>query len=314
MPKQKIIAVVGPTASGKTALGVYLARHLCGEVISCDSMQIYKYMDIATAKPTAEEMQGIRHHLIDFLPPECSYSVAAFCRDAALAAADIVSRGKIPIIVGGTGLYVDSFLNNTEFLEDAHNDGIRQQLFSLADEKGTEFLYEKLLKSDPQAASKIHPNNTVKIVRALEVLETTGMTITRQAEISHKNPSPYDAVYIGINYKDRQKLYDRINKRVDIMLENGLVDEARRFYEHSSSDTSVNVIGYKELKPFLDGVLPLDVCVENLKRATRHYAKRQLTWFGRNEKTLWFYADDYSVQDDLYADVLSAVTKGGEEI
>ena len=314
MNRQNIIAIVGPTASGKTALGVFLAENLGAEIVSCDSMQIYKQMDIATAKPTAEEMHGIKHHLIDFLPPDSSYSVASFCRDAAEAVNDISSRGKLPIIVGGTGLYLDSFLNSISFLDGANNTEIRSRLNLTLKEKGVEYLYARLCEVDPEAAEKIHPNNALKIIRALEVFESSGFTITEQIRQSRSSQGRYNVLYIGISYRDREKLYDRINSRVDLMLEKGLLNETKNFYEGKTSETSVAAIGYKELKPYLDGERSLEECVEALKLSTRHYAKRQLTWFRRNENIIWFYADDYSDISELYEAVLSKAKlfTGGE--
>ncbi len=294
--KQKAVVVVGATASGKTALGVHIAKKFNGEVISADSMQIYKGMDIATAKPDAEEMDGIKHHLIDFLDITDSYSVSAYCEDARKAFDCIVANGKLPVIVGGTGLYIDSFLTNTRFLDNAFSSAVKEQLQNELKEKGIQALYNDLCEIDPSAASKIHPNNTVRVLRALEVYRTTGMTLTQQNDASHSVASDIEPLYIGIGYSDREKLYDRINLRVDLMVEKGLVEEAKSFYELNPSKTAVNAIGYKELKPYLDGVLSLDSCIENLKKETRHYAKRQITWFKRNKNINWLYADlsDYN--------------------
>ena len=289
--KKKAIVVVGATASGKTSLGVHIAKRFNGEVISADSMQIYMGMDIATAKPTIEEMDGVKHHLIDFVDIHSQYSVSAYCNDAKVAFDDIINRGKIPVIVGGTGLYIDSFLSNTKFLESANSEDVRKELLAELDENGIENLYKQLETIDPDAAKNIHPNNTVRVIRALEIYKTTGKTLTEQNNLSHNIESDVDALYIGINYNDREKLYDRINLRVDLMLEAGLLDEAKRFFKLNPSKTAFNAIGYKELKPFIDGNLSLPVCVENLKRETRRYAKRQITWFKRNKNINWVYAD-----------------------
>ncbi len=288
---KKAIVVLGPTASGKTALGVYIAKKFNGEVISADSMQIYKGMSISTAKPTIEEMDGIPHHLIDFLDITEKYSVSDYCRDARIAFDDITERGKLPVFVGGTGLYIDSFLTNTKFIDEGFCREIREALQKEAEEKGTEYLYKELQKIDPNAAEKIHPNNKVRVLRALEVYRATGQTITQQAELSHQEESDIDPLYIGITYSDREKLYERINKRVDIMLENGLVDEAEKVFSSDYSVTAFNSIGCKEIKPYLDGKKTLEECVDTLKKSTRHYAKRQLTWFRRNEKINWVYPD-----------------------
>ncbi len=289
--KKKAIVVVGATASGKTALGVHIAKKFNGEVISADSMQIYKGLNIATAKPTTEEMDGIKHHLIDFVDVKDQYSVSAYCNDTKRVFDEIVEKGKIPVIVGGTGLYIDSFLSNTKFLESGSSENIRKELLSEAENNGIESLYQQLKKIDPVAAENIHPNNVVRVVRALEIYKTTGKTLTEQNQLSHMTESDIDPLYIGINYSDREKLYERINLRVDLMLRNGLLDEARGFFNQNPSKTAFNAIGYKELKPFIDGEASFEVCVDNLKRETRRYAKRQITWFKRNKSINWVYAD-----------------------
>ncbi len=300
MKKQKIIVVVGPTASGKTALGIHLAEKFCGEVVSGDSMQIYKDMDIATAKPTKDEMKNIKHHLIGFVNPEDEYSVASFCNDASSAVKEIVSSGKLPFLVGGTGLYIDSFINNITFFENANSSEVRNALYKELAENGIEKLYDELLSVDSEAAKNIHPNNEVRVIRALEIYRLTGETLTEQNKRSHEIESEYEPLYIGISYKNRETLYERINKRVDIMLENGLLDETLEFYKKYASKTAVNAIGYKELKPYIDGKKSLEECVEHLKQSTRRYAKRQLTWFKKNEKINWVYPDDYDDINKLY--------------
>ena len=297
--KKKAIVVVGATASGKTALGVHIAKRFNGEVISADSMQIYKGMDIATAKPSTEEMDGIKHHLIDFIDVQSQYSVSNYCDDAEVVFDKIIEKDKIPVIVGGTGLYIDSFLSNTKFLEAASSDNVRKELLLEAEKNGIESLYEQLKAIDPDAAKNIHPNNTVRVVRALEIYRTTGKTLTEQNKLSHAVESDIEPLYIGINYADRENLYSRINLRVDLMLEAGLLEEAKDFFKMNPSKTAFNAIGYKELKPFIDGVLTFDVCVENLKRETRRYAKRQITWFKRNKNINWVYADKLSKEELL---------------
>lgn len=300
--KKKAIVVVGPTASGKTSLGVYIAEKFGGEVISADSMQIYKGLSVSTAKPTVEEMRGIKHHLIDFLDVTEQYSVSNYCKDARKCFDDITSRGKLPVIVGGTGLYIDSFLTNTEFLDEASSSDVKDKLKAQLEEKGIEYMYDQLLKIDPVAAEKIHPNNTVRVLRALEVYYSTGKTISQQVELSHTTESDIDPLYIGISYDDREKLYDRINRRVDIMVSEGLVEEAKEFFSKDYSKTSFNSIGCKELKPYIDGISSLDECLDKLKLSTRRYAKRQLTWFRRNQKINWVYPDTCSTEE-LYASV-----------
>ena len=303
---KKAIVVVGPTASGKTSLGIYIAKKYNGEVISADSMQIYKEMSVSTAKPTIDEMDGVKHHLIDFVDITDTYSVSDYCRDAKAVFDDIISRGKLPVIVGGTGLYIDSFITNTQFFDDAQSDEIRKRLQKQANDEGLDVLYNRLKDIDPDAAAKIHPNNSVRVIRALEVYEATGKTITQQTEQSHSVASDIDALYIGINYSDREKLYDRINRRVDIMMENGLLDEAKSLFSGEYSATAVNSIGCKEMKPFLDGEKSLSECVEKLKMSTRHYAKRQLTWFRRNESVKWVYPDKQN-EDELYSQIIEYI-------
>lgn len=297
MEKIKIVAVVGPTASGKTSLAVKLAQKFDGEVISADSMQVYKGMDIATAKPDTEEMAGVPHHLISVISPDEEFSVSRFKDMANEAARDIASRGKLPVLAGGTGLYVDCFLGNTKFLENTKNDEVRKMLSCRIEKEGTESLYNELKEKDPSAAEKIHPNNSLKIVRALEVFYSSGKTLTTQNELSHSEESPYESFIIGLNAADREALYDRINRRVDIMAENGLVEETKKFFETKTASTACQAIGYKELKPFLDGLISLDEAKENLKQATRRYAKRQLTWFRRNEKINWLNIDEFSPEE-----------------
>lgn len=308
MDKIKIVAVVGPTASGKTSLAVKLAQKLNGEVISADSMQVYKGMDIATAKPDEEEMAGIPHHLISIISPEEEFSVSRFCDLAGQAVRDIVSRGKVPIIAGGTGLYVDSFLGNTVFLENTKNDEVRKNLSLRLEKEGAEKLYSELCEKDPEAAEKIHPNNSLKIIRALEIFYSSGKTLTNQNELSHLEESPYESLIIGLTAENREFLYDRINRRVDIMLENGLVEETKMFFETKTASTACQAIGYKELKPYLDGNLTLEEASENLKRATRRYAKRQLTWFRRNRDIRWLDIDSFSSSE-----LVSEAEKSAEE-
>ena len=305
--KRKAVVVVGPTASGKTALGVNICKRFNGEVISADSMQIYKDLQISTAKPDFDDMDGVKHHLIDFLDVTEKYSVSNYCKDARRVFDDITSRGKLPVIVGGTGLYIDSFLTNTSFLDDASSEEVRDELFKELQENGAEFMHKKLCEIDPVSGEKIHPNNTVRVIRALEVYKTTGLTITQQARDSHKFESDIEPLYIGITYHDREKLYDRINLRVDLMLQKGLVDEARSFFDCEHSKTSFNSIGCKELKPYLDNEKTISECIEQLKRSTRRYAKRQLTWFKRNPQINWFYPD--LCDGDIYSDVYDLIDK-----
>ncbi|WP_290911454.1 tRNA (adenosine(37)-N6)-dimethylallyltransferase MiaA [Eubacterium sp.] len=292
MKKTKIICVVGATASGKTDLAVKLAKAVDGEIISADSMQVYKNMPIATAVATKEEQDGVVHHLVEFLDADQTFSVADFVERAKVLIDEITVRGRVPIVAGGTGLFVDSLVKNISFSEVGSNAEIRNELA----EKSNEELYERLLKLDPNAAEDIHPNNRKRVIRALELC-MSGTSKTEQNENSMLIDSPYDALYIGIGYKDRQKLYDRINKRVDLMLEAGLENEARQMLGKQGL-TARQAIGHKELQPYIDGKITLDEATENLKKETRRYAKRQLTWFRRNENINWLYVDEMS-RDEL---------------
>ncbi len=312
MNKIFTIIVVGPTASGKTSLGVELAKRFNGEVVSADSMQIYKEMSVATAKPTAEEMQGVPHHMIDFVSPDENYSVALYKDEAMKIIQDISSRGKIPVIVGGTGLYVSTLIDNIEFFDIQTDMELRERLMKRAEEEGTESLYDELKKIDPQAAEKIHENNSKKIIRALEVYYQTGKTITDQVERSKGKGAVLDPVIIGLNAKDRQVLYDRINLRVDYMVKDGLVEEAKRFYGLFERNTANQAIGYKELIPYLNGEEELNESLERLKMQTRRYAKRQLTWFRKIDNVNWINIDEYSKSDliDEAAKIIEKTMKG----
>ena len=307
MKKPLIPVIVGPTASGKTSLSIELAKKLNGEIVSADSMQIYKKMDIATAKPTDDEMQGIPHHLIDFLEPGEEFSVALYKEKAIAAIEDILSRGRLPVVVGGTGLYVDTLIKNTEFLDYEKSD-IRQKLEKRNEEEGTRKLLDELAEIDSVAASKLHLNDVKRIIRALEVYYSTGKTISEQCELSHINESPYDWCLICLDATDRQVLYDRINLRVDIMLDMGLIKEAKAFYCSDISSTAKQAIGYKELKPYLDGLVTLDQATEKLKMETRRYAKRQLTWFRRYENINWLYIDTLT-KEELLSAALKTIDK-----
>ena len=307
----KVVSVVGPTASGKTKLSVELAKSFNGEIISADSMQIYKDMTIATAKPSVEEMQGIPHHLMDFLPPDSTYSVAMFTEDAKRCIEDISGRGRLPIIVGGTGLYVDSLLNNIRFYDGARDEELTNRLWDEYNENGVEPLLNQLESVDPVSAQKLSAErNPKRIIRAIEFYHTTGSTITEQNERSRLIPSPYKAIKIGLSFNDRQKLYDRIDLRVDLMLRQGLLEEAREVLSSPLSATSVKAIGYKELAPYINGEDTLDNCVEKLKRETRRSAKRQLTWFRRDKDINWLYADEYDSFEELFSAAVSIINKG----
>lgn len=297
--KPKILAIVGATASGKTSLGVELAKKYNGEVISADSMQIYKGLDIASAKPTTEEMQGIPHHLIDFLDRDVSFSVSDYVKLANEKIKDIISREKLPIIVGGTGLYIDSLLNNVKFSEGGNDEVYREKLYTIAREKGNEYLYNILLETDPVSAETIHMNNLVRVIRALEVFHVTGRRFSELKAESRLIESPYDSLIIGLNFHDRQILYDRINKRVDEMLKMGLVDEAKNVWKAGNQKTASNAIGYKELIPYFENTMTISECVDRIKQETRRYAKRQLTWFRKNTRIQWIFLDEINKKSEI---------------
>ncbi|NBK98148.1 MAG: tRNA (adenosine(37)-N6)-dimethylallyltransferase MiaA [Clostridia bacterium] len=292
MNKIPVIAVVGPTASGKTALAVELAKIYDAEVVSCDSMQVYEGMDIATAKPSADEIQGVPHHLISAISRDCNFSVAMYKELASKIISDINQRGKRVILVGGTGLYAQALLDNLEFFDVPKNDDIRQNLLKRAEQQGTQSMLDELEKIDPETAKNTHPNNQKRIIRALEVYYTSGQTMSQQVENSRLNPSPYDACMIGLDFKDRQNLYDKINKRVDIMLENGLLDETKQYMKEEHSSTANQAIGCKECVQYLKGNVTLEQATEKLKMETRRYAKRQLTWFRKDKRVNWLFIDE----------------------
>lgn len=309
MKKIPVIAVVGPTASGKTSLSIEIAKHFGGQVVSADSMQIYEKMNIATAKPTADEMQGIVHHLIGFQPIDKKFSVAEYVTLAKECIEKIHNQGDLPVVAGGTGLYIDSLLQNIQFSKEDDSNEIREELTALFDEKGAEYMLDWLNKIDPQTASRLHLNDKSRIVRALEIYKATGKTMSEQKIISREEESPFDVLYIGINYRDRNVLYERINRRVDIMVENGLLEEAKDFYNIDSDKTACQAIGYKELAPYFKGENTLEECVEKLKQETRRYAKRQLTWFRKNENINWIYPDDYENKKDMFTSVYDMINE-----
>lgn len=313
--KVKILAVVGSTASGKSALAVALAKSLGGEVVSCDSMQLYRRMTIGTAKPTPEEQEGVAHHLIDFIDPETAFSCAEYVECAKRTVEDIVSRGKLPIFCGGTGLYLDSFLRGGGFEETVTDPILREELFAYAEQHGNEALHARLLEVDPESAEAIHPNNVKRVVRALEIYKTTGMTKTEADRKSREVDSPYDATVIGLRYPERELLYERIDRRVDIMLETGLLEETKSLLEEGvfeKNATAAQAIGYKELLGYLRGEESLLEAVESLKRATRRYAKRQITWFGAKDYVCWLDMTENGRQkpmDEVLLQALSMVKK-----
>ena len=285
--KHKVIVICGPTASGKTALSIELAKKINGEIVSADSMQIYKDMDIGTAKPTRQEMGEIKHYLLDFVSPEDRYSVAQYKQDAKKAIKEIINKGKTPIIVGGTGLYVDSLIYEIEYNDIKLDEEYRKKLEKIAEEQGLEELYKKAVEIDPEAMKKISQNDKKRIMRVLEIYHSTGKTKTEQEKESRKNPVEYDYRVFAINW-DREILYQRINKRVDIMVEQGLIEEVKEILnKYDKFPTAMQGLGYKEVVDYLNGIYTKEEMIEKIKLETRRYAKRQLTWFRKNKQTIW---------------------------
>ena len=298
MQKNKVIVICGPTASGKTALSIELAKKINGEIVSCDSMQIYKDMDIGTAKPTVEEMQEIKHYLIGYVSPEKRYSVADYKIDAKKAIKAIIKKGKMPIVVGGTGLYLDSLIYEIEYQDIKLDEQYRNKLEEEVEKQGLEKLYEKAKQIDPKAIEKISPNDKKRILRILEIYHATGKTKTEQEIESRKKEVEYDYKVYALNW-DRQKLYDRINKRVDMMIKQGLVEEVKQILDkYDNFPTAMQGLGYKEVVEYLNGNLTKEKMIEKIKIETRRYAKRQLTWFRKNKQTIWLNAEDM-IQDNI---------------
>ncbi|CAM3428630.1 tRNA (adenosine(37)-N6)-dimethylallyltransferase MiaA [Aeromicrobium ponti] len=289
--KEKLVVLIGPTAVGKTKLSILLAKRFNAEIISGDSMQIYKSMDIGTAKITKEEMEGIPHHLIDIKNPEDPFSAAEFQELVRRKISDITSRGKLPMIVGGTGLYIQSVIYDYQFSDAPSDDEFRQKLEERAEGEGNEALYKELMAIDPESGSKIHPNNIRRVIRALEIYHCTGKTMSDYQE--NQNPELlYDTALIGLTM-DREKLYERINLRVDIMMKEGLLEEVKSLYEQGLKDCqSIQAIGYKELYEYFNRRVSLEDAIGNLKQNSRRYAKRQLTWFRNKMNVEWFDMSD----------------------
>ena len=286
MDKPKVIVICGPTASGKTSLSISLAKKINGEIVSCDSMQIYKEMDIGSAKPTVEEMQEIKHYLVDFVSPEKRYSVSEYKEDASKAIEEIINKGKTPIIVGGTGLYLNSLIYNIQYNEMEVDLNYRRELEKEAEEYCLEVLYNRAKEIDPEAMEKVSANDKKRITRVLEIYNATGRNKTELEKKSRKEV-PYNYLIFGINM-ERSILYDRINKRVDIMLEQGLIEEVKNLInKYSNMPTAMQGLGYKEVKEFLDGNISKEEMIEKIKMETRRYAKRQITWFKRIKNIIW---------------------------
>ena len=298
--KKRIIAVVGPTASGKSALAIELARRLDGEIVCCDSMQIYKKMNIGTAKPDASELAAAPHHLFDFAEPEVSFSCADYIVLARATVDDIISRGKLPIICGGTGLYLDRFLSGADFESTDIDPSFRREMEEYAERYGNEALHAKLAEVDPESAEAIHPNNVKRVIRALEIYKTSGRKKSELDRLSKSFESEYDALQIGLRYENRETLYERIGIRVDKMMELGLLSETQMLMEEGifeKNSTAAQAIGYKELLSYFAGEKTLDEATEDLKMATRRYAKRQMTWFSSHGDVKWLCADGKTVTE-----------------
>ena len=300
-----LIAVVGPTASGKTALAIALAKELGGEIVSADSMQIYRGMDIATAKPTPEEMAEVPHHLIGFWPPEKPFSVAQYAVLAREKIDDILRRGRVPVLCGGTGLYIKAIVDHIQYEEETGEDAaLRERLRRQAQDEGNLAVWRQLQAMDPQTAERIHPNNLGRVIRAIEVMQVSGRSIREQEERSRQ---------IGLRYRNRENLYERIGRRVDAMAEAGLPEEARAVRQQGLTATAAQAIGYKELYDWMDGTLPLEEALENLKRSTRRYAKRQLTWFGADARIRWIEPDALQAGETVTEQAMRIIENDGEE-
>lgn len=305
----KVVIITGPTATGKTKLAVRLAKQYNGEIVSADSMQVYRGMDIGTAKVTDAEKEGVPHHMIDVAEPEETYSAARYVDEASAVIADILARKKLPVIAGGTNLYIDSLVSGRDFAENSSDGALRSELGGMYDELGGEKMLELLADFDPERAAKLHPSDKRRIVRAIEVYKLTGKTISRHDEETKLIPPRYDAAKIVLDFKDRQVLYDRIDSRVDDMLNAGLIDEVRSLLDAgiSADSTAMQAIGYKEPAAYLRGEISYDEAVEQIKRESRRYAKRQLTWLRRDDdclRILWDEKPDFNEALRLSTDFL----------
>jgi tRNA dimethylallyltransferase len=311
--KKKVIVLTGPTAVGKTKLSIGLAKAVNGAIVSADSMQVYRHMDIGSAKIKKEEMQGVDHYLIDVLDPEDDFNVFLFQKMAKEAMEEIWSQGKVPIITGGTGFYIQAVLRDIEFSENDGKSEEREQYEKLAEEKGAEYLHNLLAARDPAAAEQIHANNIKRVIRALEYFDQTGEKISEHNEEQREKESPYTYLYFVLN-DERSRLYERIDRRVDEMIGEGLVDEVRSLMERGLTEDHVSMkgLGYKELFPYLRGECSLEEAVEIIKRDTRHFAKRQITWFKREGEIIWINKDDFDYDEDAILEYLVMLWRAKE--
>ena len=310
--KEPLIILTGPTAAGKTSLSIELAKSIGGEIISADSMQVYKKMDIGTAKIRPEEMQGVPHYLIDELDPSEEFNVVAFVEKSKEAMKKIYAAGHIPIIVGGTGFYIQALLYDIDFSQHEDKESYRKELEQLAKEKGKEYLYEILKKKDPEYATITHCNNVKKVIRALEYYKETGKKLSEHNEEQRQKESPYNFAYFVL-YHDREELYDRINRRVDLMMEDGLLFEVESLIKEGYTKNLVSMqgLGYKEFFDYFDGRMTLEDTVDKIKKDTRHFAKRQLTWFRREKEVIWLNKKEYEQEKDLLDSVLNIIQEKG---
>lgn len=310
--KKPLIILTGPTAVGKTAASVRLAKAVDGEVISADSMQVYRYMNIGTAKITPEEMMGVRHYLVDEITPDTPFHVYEFKKMAERAMDEIWKKGKIPIIAGGTGFYIQALLYDIDFQEEKEGRTFRHELEQLAEEKGAFYLHEKLREADPASAETIHPNNKKRVIRALEYFHETGRPISAHNTEQRQKESPYDFLYVVLTM-DRGKLYQRINKRVDKMVEEGLFEEAEWLIKqgYTKDMVSMQAIGYKELFDYFEGMISKEDAIEQIKKDTRHFAKRQLTWFRREKEVLFIRKEPFETEELLVEEIVRIAEERG---
>lgn len=308
--KKPLVILTGPTAVGKTDLSIRLAKQINGAILSADSMQVYKYMNIGSAKITAEEMQGVRHYLIDEFLPDESFNVVRFQQYAKKYMQEIYDHGQIPILAGGTGFYIQAVLYDIDFSMQNADSACRQELEALASEKGVQYLHQMLAQVDPVSAEMIHANNKKRVIRALEYFRLTGARISEHNEKEHQKQSPYCAAYFVLNDK-RERLYERIDKRVDKMIADGLVEEVRKLKEmgYTKDLVSMQGLGYKELFPYLDSECTLEESIAVIKRDTRHFAKRQLTWFRREKDVIWVNKDMFSYDNDKILSYMNAILR-----